>query len=100
MRGFAVDASELQRCDAQLSAAAAQARHALARTRSHGEAVFATGWQGTAASAFRLGWEQWLDGAADLVSALEEMSAALGASGAEYARTDDAVRADVARTSA
>jgi WXG100 family type VII secretion target len=100
MTSFAVDVAELQRCDALLSAAAGQAHATLARVRASGAAIVGSSWRGAAASDFAQAWEQWLAGAAALVGALEALAGAVGLAGADYATTEDAVRADAARTPA
>jgi WXG100 family type VII secretion target len=93
---YAVDPAELQRGDALLSATAAHARAALAQLRECAAGVLGTGWQGSAAAAFRLGWEHWLDGVTAMLDALDEMAAGLGSSGVGYAETEDAVRTSAA----
>lgn len=99
MVGYAVEPPQLRRCDESLGATAASARAALTRLRSSAADVFAR-WHGTAAVAFRLGWEEWVDGVLAMLDALDGMAAALGASGVGYAATDDAVRTSVARAAA
>jgi WXG100 family type VII secretion target len=89
--GYAVDAAELQRCDALLGALADHARAALAQLEANAAAVV-DGWQGCAGSAFRLAWGHWLDGAGAMLDVLDETALALGISGVGYAMTDDAVR--------
>ncbi len=96
MDGYSVDPGRLQDCDAGLAASAVWARSALARLTAVAAPVLATAWQGGAAAAFRLGWEEWLDGAHAMLAALEELAGAVGASGSGYAATDDAVRGAVA----
>jgi WXG100 family type VII secretion target len=97
--GYAVDPTELRQADAVLAAAADQSRAALGIVRSCAAQLLGTGWLGPAASAFRLGWQQWDDGAAAMLDALDEMALALSASGDGYASTDEAVRVGVAGAS-
>ncbi len=96
MDGYAVDPAELAHCDASMGAAAGHSRAALAGLAECAADVLGHGWQGCAASAFRLGWEQWLDGVRSMLDALDELSGALGSSGVGYAATDDAVRVELA----
>ena len=95
MGRYEVDPAELQQCDAQLDAAAGQARAALAQLRASARDVLG-GWQGEAGAAFRLAWEQWLAGVGTMLDSLDETALALGLSGADYAATDDAVRGSLA----
>jgi WXG100 family type VII secretion target len=94
--GYAVDPAELERCDALLGAAAGHSRAALAGLAACAGDVLGHGWQGCAASAFRLGWERWLDGVTALLDALDEMAGALGSSSVGYAATEEAVRTNLA----
>ena len=63
--GYAVDPAELERGAAALDAAVAGSRAALEPLRASATVLLATRWQGGAATAFRFGWEQWLDGVTD-----------------------------------
>ena len=96
MGGYAVDPAELERCDAVLGEAAGRTRAALADVRGCAAALLGARWQGEAAAAFRLGWEQWLDGVGLMLESLDAMAAALGASGGGYAGTEETVRAGIA----
>jgi WXG100 family type VII secretion target len=93
--GYAVDPAQLLQGDTHLAAGAEAARGALAQLRAAAADVFA-GWHGAAAAAFRLGWEQWLDGVLLMLDALDAMATALGTAGLGYSATDDAVRTRVA----
>lgn len=96
MGSYSVEPAELERCDALLGVTAGQCQLALARLQVTVDELL-RGWQGAAGAAFRLGWEQWLAGATAMLSALDAMAAALGSSGLDYAATEDAVRAGLAR---
>ena len=100
MSGYTVEATELERVEAFAGSTAAQARAAVERIRAEGQQLFGTGWHGSAASAFRLGWEQWVDGASAMLAALDELALLLGSSAAGYASTDEAVRVSLAKGSA
>jgi WXG100 family type VII secretion target len=97
---YTVEPGNLQRLDAVIGSAADQASVTVERIRLEAQALFATGWHGPAASAFRLGWEQWLAGATTLLAVLHEMAELLGRSAAGYAGTEEAVRVSLARESA
>ena len=98
MAGFSVDPDELGAAAAALWHAAAPARAAVARLRDEADALFGTGWQGAAATAFRSGWEQWLAGAGEMLVALDGLAGRLGAAGSGYAETESGVCAAVSRT--
>jgi WXG100 family type VII secretion target len=92
MGGYAVEPADLQRVEAFAGSAAAQARAVVERIRAEGNRLFGAGWHGPAASAFRLGWEQWVEGATVMLGALDELAALLGSSAVGYASTEEAVR--------
>jgi WXG100 family type VII secretion target len=98
--GFLVDPDDVQALGASVRAAAEHAGAAVGRVRAEADALFATGWRGPAAAAFRSGWNDWLDGAEDVLAALDELATLLGASAADYRQSDEAVRAGVARVAA
>src|SRR3954451_8413776 len=100
MSGYTVDATELERVEAFAGSTAAQARAAVERIRAEGQQLFGTGWHGSAASDFRLGWEAGGGGAGAPLVALDELAVLLGSSAAGYASTDEAVRVSVAKGSA
>jgi len=94
--GYSVDPGELQRCDALLGEAAGRTRAALAEIHERAVDLLVSGWHGRAATAFRLGWEQWFDGVTAMLEALDEMAAVVGSSGVGYAAGDEAVRTSLA----
>jgi WXG100 family type VII secretion target len=100
MSGYTVEATELERVEAFAGSTAAEARAAVSRVQGEGQRLFGTGWHGPAASAFRLGWAQWVDGATAMLAALDELAVLLGSSSAGYASTDEAVRVSLAKDSA
>ena len=97
MGGYTVDPDEVWGADAALSATAQSAWAAVSRVRAEAEELFATGWRGPAATAFRRGWEQWVEGAGAMLTALEEMARSLGRTSAGYAHTEEAVHASLVR---
>jgi WXG100 family type VII secretion target len=94
--GYAVDPVELQRCDVSIAATTAASRAALADLRESVAHSLGGRWQGSAARAFAVGWQHWLDGVTAMLDALDEMALALGDSGAGYTAADDAVRTSLA----
>jgi WXG100 family type VII secretion target len=90
--GYAVDPAELERAAAVLDAAVAESRAALEPLRAAAAGLLAARWQGGAATAFRLGWEHWLDGVLAMLAALDQLALALRSSGHGYAATEEAVR--------
>jgi WXG100 family type VII secretion target len=95
---FAVSPTDLQALDTFVAARAEQAHAAVHRLHGEAAALFGGGWQGPAASAFGLSWEQWAEGARIVLAALDETATLVGASAAAYAATDDGVRAAVGRS--
>jgi WXG100 family type VII secretion target len=98
--GFAVDPDELAVGDADVARSCAQARGAVARLAATADDLFAGGWQGGAATSFRLGWQHWLCGAHEMLAALDGLAALLGSAATAYADTEAGVRADIARRQA
>jgi WXG100 family type VII secretion target len=94
--GYRVDPDELRRGDAGVGQSAEHARAVVDRLRADADGLFATGWHGPAATAFRRGWEQWLAGAHDMLATLDATAALLGAAGTGYAETDDGIRTVIA----
>jgi WXG100 family type VII secretion target len=92
---YAVDPVELERGADTLGLAVTAARSALDPVRVSANELLTSRWHGPAASAFRLGWEQWLDGVLAMLGALDELARALQASGAGYAATEESVRTSV-----
>jgi WXG100 family type VII secretion target len=92
--GYAVDPAALQQTDTAGAAAVFEARQALHRLEAQVRSLL---WQGAAGSAFRLAWEQWLEGAQTVLLALDELAELLGRSATGYATTDETVRVSVTR---
>jgi WXG100 family type VII secretion target len=95
--GFSVTPGDLAAADGFLAATAAHTRSALRQVQAEASGLFEAGWQGTAASAFRLTWEQWLEGAQAVLGAMETLAALLGTAGTGYQETDTAVGTGFAR---
>ena len=99
MSGYAVEPDDLRRVAAVASSAAGQAQAAIERVRADGHRLFDTGWHGPAASTFRLGWEQWVDGAVAMLGALDDLTLLLKASAGAYVTTEQAVRVSLVKGS-
>jgi WXG100 family type VII secretion target len=93
--GYRVDPAELEHSAAVLAAAVGGSRQALAPLRASAAELLGARWQGGACVAFRLGWEQWLDGVHAMLAALDELAAALRGSADGYAATEESVRTSV-----
>ena len=91
--GFAVTPDDLSALDGYVAGAAVHARSAVSQVQAQASSLFGSGWQGGAASTFRLAWEQWLEGAHAMIGAMESLAELLGAAGGGYDETDAAVRA-------
>ena len=96
MSGFSVDPAALQQGDAFLVDAVARSTSALTALRAAAADLLGAGWQGAAAAAFRVEWEQWSDGVTVMLEALDAMAGAVGNSGTAYATTDEVVRTTLA----
>lgn len=92
MSGFGVEPAELQAAEAVLDGAAQEGRAELARLRASAQDLLGYGWNGAAGAAFAGGWHDWLEGATPVLTALEEISHALGVTGREYAQRESAAR--------
>ena len=99
MSGFGVTPAELAETRAFVGAAAAHARRSVEGLHAAARPVLTEQWQGEAAAAFRLAWEQWWGGAVLVLDALDELARLTGAAGDSYAGTDEAVRVRIARGS-
>jgi WXG100 family type VII secretion target len=99
MTGYRVDPDELVHGDAVLGAAALHGRHAAAELAAAARELLDGRWEGAAAAAFRVGWQQWVAGVASMLDALDAMAIVLGRAAAGYSETDDSVRTSLARVS-
>ncbi len=77
MGGYAVDPAELENAAASLQSAVGGSRSALSPLRVSANRLLTSRWQGAAAAAYRLGWEQWLEGVEAMLAALDELALAL-----------------------
>lgn len=95
MGGYRVDPDVLGVVDAALADAARRA-HGELRALQSGARSLVDGWHGEAGARFAQGWGDWHAGALELLAALGAMAVAVGASGRDYATTEDAVRSTMA----
>jgi WXG100 family type VII secretion target len=90
---YTVQPEQLQHGEVQLDELAEHLRAALGSLRRCAAELVDGRWRGPAGAAFRLAWEQWLDGVTLMLCSLDEIACVIGASGIGYQQTDDAVRA-------
>jgi WXG100 family type VII secretion target len=81
--------SELHSASARLEAAAHSLKDGLASVNDETTQLLGSGWNGGAASAYGPAWEQWHNGANQVVQGLQRMSELLTIAGKEYAKTDE-----------
>lgn len=82
--------SELHAASARLESAAQRLKDGLASVNDETTQLLGSGWKGGAASAYGPAWDGWLEGAEQVVQALQRMSELLSIAGKEYAKTDQA----------
>jgi WXG100 family type VII secretion target len=97
MTGFGVVTGELHAAQVVLDSAAEAGHAELTRLRAAAQDLLRGGWQGDASTAFGRGWQEWLDGALLVLTALEQTSRVLDLTGREYAGAEGAVRVDLDR---
>lgn len=94
--GFDAAPVELQVCGSMLGQISEDLRTEMGVLQREMDALLSGGWRGHAANGFTRGWELWLQGANDVLDALQSMGCLLGDTGRDYQRTDtsgaDAVR--------
>ena len=88
MSGFQVEPSELFAAGARVSEAALDGHESLTRARAEAEGLFGQGWSGSAAAAFRGGFDEWLTGALMMLSGLDDLASALTAAGHDYEQAE------------
>lgn len=102
-RGEGVGVSELQAAPAEFATAgrgvresANQLEDRVKALSSRVEELLGGGWQGQASDAFRRDWQQWRDGARQVIGGLDTSASLLESSGKAYGEQDaantDAVR--------
>lgn len=77
--------AEVLAAQAAVVDAVADSRAELGRLSASAQDVLGHGWQSGAAAAFGRGWDQWHEGARNVLVALDAIGASLGATGRTYA---------------
>lgn len=80
--------SELHAAAARLGDAGQRLQDGLSNMDLETRDLLGSGWKGAAASAYGPAWEQWHDGAGQVIRGLQTMSELLSLAGNEYAKTD------------
>ena len=88
MSGFEVTTAELNAAQVYVSGVAGEIRSGLSTLASEVEELFGTGWQGTAATAFAAGWQDWRTGSDEVLDALSRMAQLLAITARTYDGTD------------
>ncbi len=88
MDGFDAAPVELQVCGSMLGQIGEDLRTEMGVLQREMDVLLSGGWRGQAATGFAQGWELWLQGAGDVLDALDAMGRLLGESGRDYQRTD------------
>ncbi len=81
--------SELHLAAERLSGAGQRLQDGLSAVDLETSNLLGSGWQGAAATAFEKYWDQWHNGAGQVVRALQTMSDALNVAARNYAATDE-----------
>jgi WXG100 family type VII secretion target len=81
--------SELHLAAARLDDAAQRLKDGLSGVDDETTQLLGSGWKGGAASAYGPAWDQWHNGAEQVVAGLQRMSELLTIAGKEYAKTDE-----------
>jgi WXG100 family type VII secretion target len=77
-----------------------EARTEMAVLQREMDALLGGGWQGSAATGFAQGWDQWQRGANEVLDALTDMGRLLGDTGLGYQGSDTGSAQDVGRSGA
>lgn len=88
MDGFDAAPVELQVCGSMLEQIGEDLHTEMGVLQRDMDALLTGGWRGHAATGFCNGWELWLQGARDVLHALQAMGQLLGETGRDYQRTD------------
>ncbi len=87
-RSVEVVVSELQAASERLRDAGQRLQDGLSSVDLETRQLLGSGWKGGAASAYGPAWDQWHDGAGQVVRGLQTMADLLSLAGKEYAETD------------
>ncbi|MGH3427288.1 MAG: WXG100 family type VII secretion target [Pseudonocardiaceae bacterium] len=97
MSGFEVTTSELNAAQVYVCDVAGETRYGLTSLASDVEELLGGGWQGTAATAFAAGWQDWCTGGYEVLDALGRMAQLLAVTARTYDGTDTVSRLDFSR---
>jgi WXG100 family type VII secretion target len=86
--GFDAAPVELQVCGSMLGQISEDLHTEMGALQREMDALLTGGWRGQAASGFTHGWQLWLQGAQDVLDALNAMGRLLGETGWDYQSTD------------
>lgn len=81
--------SEFSSASSSLSHAAQELQDGLSHVDLSVSQLLTSDWKGDAASAFRKVWDQWHNGAGQVVQGLQAMSSLLSVAGKQYGNTDE-----------
>jgi WXG100 family type VII secretion target len=93
-----VTASELVAVSAELNSLTESLRSGLGALDSDVSGLLGAGWTGSAASSYSGVWQEWHQGASQVVEGLSRMSGLLQEAAAHYSSTDTATAADISGT--
>jgi ESAT-6 family protein len=88
LSGFEVTTSELNAAQVYVSGLVGEIRSGLTSLASEVEELLSGGWQGTAATAFAAGWQDWRAGSNEVLDALNRMAQLLALTARTYDGTD------------
>jgi WXG100 family type VII secretion target len=93
-----VTASELVAVSAELNSVTEELRSGLTSLDADVSELLGSGWTGSAASSYFGVWQEWHQGAAQVVEGLSRMCGLLQDAAAQYSSTDAAKAADISGT--
>ena len=88
MTGFDVELAALPAAKAETDRVHGQLQNALGDVTGKVTSLLGGGWSGPAATSYSTAFDEWRDGARDVLDALAAMSALLQVTEQEYAATD------------
>ena len=89
MTGFDASEQALLAAGSRMTELESEIREDFAPVRQEAEALLDSGWSGGAARGFANGWQQWLTGYEDCMSALAAMGRLLQRTGHGYGAAED-----------
>ena len=98
MSDLQVTAPELVAVSAELQSLAEGLRSGLGSLDSEVSGLLGSGWTGSAASSYAGVWQEWHQGAAQVVEGLSRMSGLLQDAAAGYSSTDAETAGDISGT--